>query len=114
MKKLLLGTFICGGLFLGMAVSAETVSGKVVNAGNNQLTVKTNDGQTMTMTTTDNTTYRHKKMHKKHKMKKGKNADQSWYFVPVAEEDDWIELTYDPKTQTANGYEVQDVIIYDD
>ena len=114
MKKILLTSCIFSGLFLGMAVCADTVSGKVVNSGKNQLTIHTEQGEKVSMNTTDNTTYRHKKMMKRHKMKKGTNADQQWYFVPIAEEDDWIELTYDPKTKKGDMYEVQDVIIYDD
>ena len=112
MKRLLM----CGALCLlgACLVRAETLSGKVTDVGKNMVTVRTNDGEKMTLGTTDNTRYREKKVSRKGKMKKGKISSADASFRPMVEEDDWVEITYTPANNEMQSAEIQEVIVYDD
>lgn len=99
---------------VNLAEAAETVKGKVVSQKGNVITLEQADGKVVNVQTSDDTTYRKKKMMKKNKKKHGKTYQKgSSYYMPMMEEDDWIEVTYttDPKT---NAYVVEDVVVYDD
>jgi len=113
MKKLLLVGTVASSLMLASTVMAATASGKVTAVDGNNITVQTEDGQHMTMQTTDKTTYRKKKMAKKHKTKRGKKNIE-WTYTPIAEEDDWVDIVYDPTTGQGTAYQIQDVVVYDD
>ena len=112
MKKLFLLGALCV-LGAGFA-QAETVSGEVVDARKNSITVQTEDGEKMTLHTTDNTSYREKKLSRKGKMHKGKRYPAEGYYKPMVEEDDWVEITYTPAKNNMQSAEVQEVIVYDD
>ena len=113
MKKMLLFSTITCAFLLAHVANAETTSGKVLSVDGKTITVQTEDGQKMTMNLNDKTTYRKKKMVKTHKTKRGTKAIE-WSYTPVAEEDDWIDITYNPATGTGTAYQVQDVVVYDD
>ena len=112
MKKLFLLSTLC---FLEAGIAtAETISGEVVGIRKNNITVQTEDGEKMTLHTTDSTGYREKKMSRKGKKHKGKMYPAEGYYRPMVEEDDWVEITYTPATNEMQSAEVQEVIVYDD
>jgi hypothetical protein len=111
-KTLLLGAFAIA-FILSCQAQAETASGKVTAVNGNNITVQTQDGQQVTMATTDQTTYRQKKKHKKNKMKRGKRS-MEWTFTPIAEEDDWVDVVYNPATGDGTLSEIQEVVVYND
>ena len=103
MKKTLLLGALTSLLMLSYQAQAEIASGKVTSVDGNSIIVQTENGQQMTMNTTDQTTYRKKQMNKKNKTKRGKrNAE--WTYTPIAEEDDWVDVVYDPSTGTGTAY----------
>ena len=106
MKKILL-IALC--LFATTWANAETVSGEVVKAKKNKIIVQTNEGENVTLYTTDGTTYRQKKIHRKGKMKTA-----GGYYEPMVEEDDWVEITYTPAKDGSQMAEIQEVIVYND
>ena len=111
MKKLLvIGTCL---LMAGLA-QAETISGEVVGVKKSAIVVRTEDGEKMTLNTTDNTAYREKKVSRRGKMRKGKIHSADTYYRPMVEEDDWVEITYTPAKNEMQGAEIQEVIIYND
>ena len=112
MKKLFLLSAFC--LLAAGFAEAETVSGKVVDVRQNAITVKTEDGEKMTLHTTDKTGYREKKITRKGKMHKGKMHPAETYYRPMVEEDDWVEITYTPAKNDVQSDEVKEVIVYDD
>jgi len=97
-----------------LPAAAETIMGEVVSVTDDIITVKNKDGQQMSFQTNDNTTYRKKTLQKHHKKKRGMRGPASWSYEPIAEEDDWIEVVYDPKTEQGNIYEVDTITVYDD
>lgn len=106
-------------LFLGFAIlalatsaSAETAKGKVVDIVGDMVTVQLSNGEQVTMATTDETTYRQQKK-MRNKTKKGKGLPTGKY-QPMIEEDDWIEVVYNPATQTGEVAEIDAVTLYDD
>ena len=112
MKKIL---FLGCACFLCACMSnAETVSGSVVKAKKNMLTVQTENGEKMDLQLTDGTTYRQKKVYKKGKKNRGKMIPAGTYYQPMVEEDDWVEVTYTPATNSMQSAEVQEVVVYDD
>lgn len=114
-KSLLLSVMALGLVSLTQAAQAETVKGKVLSQKGNVITLEKENGKTMSMSTTDNTTYRKKKMSKKNKKKNSQNGKKmQGGFVPMMEEDEWIEVTYSPDQNNPNGYVVEDVVVYDD
>ena len=96
------------------SAQAETVMGEVVSVTDGIITVQNKDGQQMSFQTNDNTTYRKKAMHKHHKKKRGMRGPDGWIYEPIAEEDDWVEVVYNPKTGQGNVYEVDTITVYDD
>ena len=94
--------------------NAENISGNVVKAKKDMLTIQTEDGEKMNLQTTDNTTYRKKKVYRKGSKRKGKMTSASNSFEPMVEEDDWVEITYTPAKNEMQGAEIQQVIVYDD
>ncbi|MBP5344054.1 MAG: hypothetical protein J6Y85_03170 [Alphaproteobacteria bacterium] len=113
MKKTLLLSAFAIAFMVSYQAHAATASGKVTSVNGNNITVQAENGQQMTMATTDQTTYRKKKMHKKNKMKRGKRPAE-WTYAPIAEEDDWVEVVYNPATGNGTVSEVQEVVVYDD
>ena len=112
MKKLFILGMLC---FLGAGLAqAETVSGKVTGVRKNTITLRTEDGEKMTLQTTDGTSYREKKVSRKGKMHKGKMHAAETYYRPMVEEDDWVEITYTPATNNMQSAEIQEVVVYDD
>ena len=111
MKKfLMLGVCLLASGF----VHAETISGEVVDVKKNAIVVRTEDGEKMTLNTTDNTSYREKKVSRRGKMRKGKMHTADTYYRPMVEEDDWVEITYTPATNEMQSAEIQEVVVYDD
>ena len=96
------------------SVQAETVMGEVISVTDDIVTVKNKEGQQMSFKTNDNTTYRKKALHKHHKKKRGLRGPDGWSYEPIAEEDDWVEVVYDPKTGDGTAYEVDTITVYDD
>ena len=78
------------------------------------LTVQTENGEKMDLQLTDGTTYRQKKVYKKGKKNRGKMIPAGTYYQPMVEEDDWVEVTYTPATNSMQSAEVQEVVVYDD
>lgn len=113
MKKTLLLSVFTMAFMLSYQAQAATASGKVTAVNGNNITVQTENGQQMTMATTDQTMYRKKKMHKKNKTKRGKRPAE-WSYEPIAEEDDWVDVVYNPATGNGTVSEVQEVVVYDD
>ena len=112
MKKLLILGIAC---VLGAHLAqAETVSGRVTGVLKNTITVRTEEGDKITMQTTDNTNYREKKVSRKGKMHKGKMQGAETYYRPMVEEEDWVEITYTPTQNDMQSAEIQEVIVYDD
>ena len=97
-----------------LPAKAEMVAGEVITITDDIMTVKTKDGQQMSFQTNDNTTYRKKGLHKHHKKKRGMRGPTDWTYEPIAEEDDWVEVVYNPKTGNGEIYEVETVTVYDD
>ena len=93
---------------------AETVMGEVISVTDDIITVQNPEGKQMAFKTNDNTTYRKKVLHKHHKKKRGMRGPNDWTYEPVAEEDDWVEVVYDPKTGDGTVYEVDTITVYDD
>lgn len=112
MKKIFLLSTLC--LLSAGIAKAETVSGEVVNVRNNAITVRTEDGEKMTLHTTDSTGYREKKVTRRGKKHKGKMYPAETYYRPMVEEEDWVEITYTPATNEMQSAEVQEVIVLDD
>ena len=110
----LLSMISLAAIVVAIPALAETISGEVLSVDGNTVVVKTNEGQKMTFQTTDKTTYRKKKLIKHTKKKRGMRGPNDWTFQPVAEEDDWVEITYNPKTGDGTAYEVDSVTVYDD
>ena len=111
LKLLLLATDIVGA---SLTTKAETVMGEIIAISGNNMAVQTNDGQKMSFKTTDNTNYRKKKMKHHRKFKRGSKEQAMWTYEPIAEEDDWVEITYNPKTGEEDIYEVQTITVLDD
>ena len=112
MKKVLfLG---CACLLCACMSNAETISGNVIKAKKNMLTVQTDDGEKVNLQLTDGTTYRQKKIYKKGKKNRGKMMPADTYYQPMVEEDDWVEVTYTPATNSMQSAEVQEVVVYED
>ena len=110
MKKIL----ILGACLLATSFAqAETISGEVVGVNKNAIMVRTEDGEKMTLNTTDNTAYREKKVRKAKKYK-GKMHPMDTYYLPMVEEDDWVEVTYTPATNETQSAEIQEVVVYSD
>ena len=97
-----------------LSAQAETVMGEVVAVTGDIVTVQNQEGQQMSFKTNDNTTYRKKALHKHHKKKRGMRGPDGWTYEPIAEEDDWVEVVYDPKTGDGTVYEVDTITVYDD
>lgn len=97
-----------------LPAKAEMVTGEVITITDGLMTIKTKDGQQMSFQTNDNTTYRKKEFHKHHKKKRGMRGQAEWSYEPIAEEEDWVEIIYNPKTGTADVYEVDSVTVFDD
>lgn len=97
-----------------LSAKAETVVGEVVSVTDDIITVQNNEGKQMSFKTNDNTTYRKKTLRKHHKKKRGMRGPNDWTYEPIAEEDDWIEVIYNPKTGNGNVYEVDTITVYDD
>ena len=97
-----------------LSARAETVMGEVVSVTNDIITVQNQEGKQMSFKTNDNTTYRKKALHKHHKKKRGMRGPADWSYEPIVEEDDWIEVVYDPKTGNGVAYEVDTITVYDD
>ena len=112
MKKIICLTVAALGLTI-LQAKAETVIGEVVSVTDDIITVKTKDGQQMGFQTNDNTSYRKKALHKHHKKKRGMRGPADWTYEPIAEEDDWVEVIYDPKTGNGTVYEVDSITVYD-
>ena len=103
-------------VFLALApcVRAETISGKVSQVSPSSVTILLDNGEQVTMQLNDDTTYRSKKYHHKHKVRRGaQETDASWYFQPMFEEDDYVEVIY-----SATGEPVaaaaESVVVYDE
>ena len=111
MKTLLLMGFCV--LTAGLA-GAETISGEVIDVKKNAIVVRTEDGEKITLSTTDNTSYREKKVSRKGKMPKGKMHTAGTYYRPMVEEDDWVEITYTPASNKMQSAEIQEVVVYED
>ena len=111
MKKLLI-IGLC--LLAASFAQAETISGKVVGVKKNAIMVRTEEGEKVTLNTTDNTAYREKKLTRKGKTHKGKMYPAEAYYHPMVEEDDWVDVTYTPAKNELQGAEIQEVIVYDD
>ena len=109
MKQILLLT-IC--LLGANFVHAETISGEVTGVRKNTITIRAEDGEKMTLHTTDNTSYREKKVARKGKKHKGKMHSAETYYRPMVEEDDWVDIIYSPST--GDMLIIEDVIVYDD
>ncbi len=99
--------------FSVLPVMAETATGEITDITDGLVTLSTKDGQEMMFQTTDNTTYRQKKMHRKNKHKKGMRDGENWRYIPIAEEEDWVEIVYDPKTGNGTIYEVDTITVFD-
>ena len=112
MKKLFLLGIAC--LLASGIANAETVSGKIVKTKHDMLTLRTEDGEKMDLQTTDNTTYRERKVRSRGKKIKGRTMSADTYYRPMVEEDDWVEITYTPAKNDMQSAEVQEVIVYDD
>ncbi|MGN1062878.1 MAG: hypothetical protein ACI4QM_00940 [Alphaproteobacteria bacterium] len=114
MKKVFLSV-AAAALMMSLNVQAETVKGKLVDQKGNMLTVQTQDGQQLKMTTTDNTTYRKKKTAHKDKKKGTKTYKKGEsYYTPMVDEDEFIEVQYVPAADEMSTAVVEDVIVYDD
>lgn len=108
--------------YLGLAILsmatlpalAETTSGEVVEIDGSLITIETPSEERMTFQTTDNTNYRKKKLKSHHKKKRGMRSPENWHFTPIAEENDWVEVVYNPKSGTATVYEVDTITVFDD
>ena len=109
-KLLIIG--LC--LFAACFVQAETISGEVTDVKKGAIVIRTENGEKITLNTTDNTAYREKKISRKGKMRKGKMHSADTYYRPMVEEDDWVEITYTPATNEMQSAEVQEVIVYDE
>ena len=112
MQKLFLLGAAC--LLMAGAVQAETVSGKVVKTKHGMVTIETDDGEKMDLQTTDNTSYREKRVRSRGKKMKGRTISADTYYIPMVEEDDWVEITYTPSGNNLQSAEIQEVIVYDD
>ena len=77
------------------------------------VTVTLDNGEQVTMQLNDNTTYRSKKYHHKHKLKRGAGQDGNWHFQPMFEEDDYVEVIYS-NTGEPVAAAAESVIVYDD
>ena len=97
-----------------LQAKAETVMGEVISVTDDMVTVQNKEGKQMSFQTSDNTTYRKKTLHKHHKKKRGMRGPTGWSYEPIVEEDDWVEIVYDPKTGNGTAYEVDTITVYDD
>lgn len=100
--------------FTILPTHAETMMGEVLTVNGDIITVQDNEGQQRSFKTNDNTTYRKKTIHKHHKKKRGMRGPDGWTYEPIAEEDDWVEVVYNPKTGDGKVYEVDTITVYDD
>lgn len=113
MKHLLIAGVAALTIAGSFAVNAETMTGKVLSRNGNQITLQQKDGTIKSLTLTDNTTYRKKKMMKKDKVKQGHTMKKGEsYYQPMLDEDDWIEVVYTPTED--NDLIMEDVTVYDD
>ena len=96
-----------------LPAKAETVVGEVISVSDDIITVQNKDGQQMSFKTNDNTTYRKKTLNRHHKKKRGMRGPSDWTYEPIAEEDDWVEVVYNPKTGNGTAYEVDTITVYD-
>ena len=97
-----------------LPTQAETVMGEVISVSDDIITVQNKEGQQMSFKTNDNTTYRKKALRKHHKKKRGMRGPNDWTYEPIAEEDDWVEIVYNPQTGNGVAYEVDTITVYDD
>ena len=97
-----------------LPTKAETVMGEVIAVSDGIITVQNSEGKQMSFQTNDNTTYRKKELRKHHKKKRGMRTQNDWTYEPIAEEDDWIEVVYNPQTGNGEIYEVDTITVYDD
>jgi len=93
---------------------AEMIAGEIIAVEGNLVTVKTKEGEQMSFQTNDGTTYRKKALNRHHKKKRGMRGPTDWTYEPIAEEDDWVEIVYNPKTGNGDIYEVDTMTVYDD
>lgn len=113
MKQLLIAGVAALAIAGSFSVNAETMTGKVLSRNGDQITLQQKDGTIKSLTVTDNTTYRKKKMMKKNKVKKGHTMKKGEsYYQPMIEEDDWVEVVYTPTED--NDLVMEDVTVYDD
>ena len=91
MRYLLL-TFL---ILCAFQVSAENLSGKVLQIKDNVALVKTADGKKVLVVLTENTYYRKKKILKKDK-RTGATAE---FYLPLIGKDERVVLSYDPQTK---------------
>ncbi|MBQ4472508.1 MAG: hypothetical protein II942_04640 [Alphaproteobacteria bacterium] len=112
MKKLYLATLALG--MIALPAFAETTMGEVVGVEGDLIMVQTTTGPKLTFKTNDNTTYRKKTLKRHGKRKRGMHSPNDWVYEPVAEEDDWVEITYNPETGNGSVYEVDTITVYDD
>ncbi|MBQ3695905.1 MAG: hypothetical protein II938_02930 [Alphaproteobacteria bacterium] len=113
MNKIILATAAALALTVAQA-KAETATGEIISIQDDIVTLQTKDGQQMSFKTSDGTTYRKKTLNKHHKKKRGMRGPADWTYEPIAEEDDWVEIVYNPKTGTGDVYEVDTITVYDD
>ena len=112
MKKILLMT-TAAILALATCAHAETIAGKVSAVSPSSVTLTLDNGEQVTMQLNENTTYRSKKYHHKHKLKRGAGQDGTWHFQPMFEEDDYVEVIYS-NTGEPVAAAAESVIVYDD
>ena len=111
MKKILLMT-TAAALALAPCVHAESVSGKVTAVTPSSATITLDNGENVTIGLNENTTYRSKKYHHKHKLKRG-TPTGDWHFQPMFEEDDYVEIIYS-NTGEPIAAAAESVVVYDD
>ena len=113
MKKILLMT-TAAVLAVAPCVRAETVSGKVTAVTPSSVTITLDNGEKVTLGLSENTTYRSKKYHHKHKVKRGgQDSAGSWHYQPMFEEDDYVEVIYS-KTGEPVAAAAESVVVYED
>lgn len=113
MKQILIAGVTALAIAGSFNANAETMTGKVLSRNGDQVTLQQKDGTIKSLTVTDNTTYRKKKIMKKNKVKKGHTMKKGEaYYQPMLEEDDWVEVVYTPTED--NDLVMEDVTVYDD
>jgi hypothetical protein len=113
MKHILIAGITALTIAISFSVNAETMTGKVLSRNGDQITLQQKDGTIKSLTITDNTTYRKKKIMKRNKVKKGHTMKKGEsYYLPMVEENDWVEIVYTPTEE--NDLIMEDVTVYDD